>query len=158
MIHKLEDDLKFTLRIVGSGPDENKLKKLAESFHLLDRKIFFEGLKDNAEVYDYLHRCDFLIMNSRFETFSLICAEAMSCGKPVLATRCGGPNEFVNATTGVLIEPDNDEELKMEFLKMLAHFRNFDSGQIKNYSIELFSMDKVGAAFQKVYTSIITSG
>lgn len=156
MISQLEDDILFHLRIIGGGPDEGKLKKLAASFNLLDRKIFFEGLKDNAEVYTYLQRCDFLIMNSRYETFSLICAEAMSCGKPVLATTCGGPNEFVNAETGLLIEPDNDAELKKNFLYMLRHFQSYDPVQITNYANELFSMRKVGQAFQKLYSSIIS--
>ncbi len=155
MIGELKDDVKFKLQIIGSGPDEKELKKLAASFNLINRIIFFEGLKNNIEVYSYLKECDFLIMNSRFETFSLICAEAMSCGKPVLATRCGGPNEFVNSTTGILIETDNNAELMKEFKYMLLHFQNFDSNHIKNYANSLFSADKVGMAFQNVYSSII---
>ena len=150
------DEKSFVLRIIGGGADEEKLKKLAAGFHLIDRKIFFEGPKNNNEVYDYLRQCDFLIMNSRYETFSLICAEAMSCGKPVIATRCGGPNEFVNADTGLLIEPDNASELKSGFSFMLNNFQNYDSAFIKNYSNDLFSMKKISETFQILYNSIIT--
>ena len=152
MISQIDNTLPFILRIIGGGPDEVKLKKLASDLNLLGNKIFFEGQKNNSDVYTYLKDCDFLILNSRYETFSLICAEAMSCGKPVLATACGGPNEFVNTETGLLIEPENDLELKNKFLFMLGNFKNFDSIRISNYANEQFSMEKAGKAFQMLYS------
>ena len=155
MISQTDHASPFILRIIGGGPDEAKLKKLASDLNLRDRIIFFEGQKNNSEVYTYLRNCDFLILNSRYETFSLICAEAMSCGKPVLATACGGPNEFVNTETGLLIEPENELELKNKFLYMLGHFKNYDSVRIKQYANELFSMEKAGKAFQMLYSIIL---
>ena len=154
MISQTDHTSSFTLQIIGGGQDENKLKKLASDLNLLDGIIFFEGQKNNSEVYNYLRNCDFLILNSRYETFSLICAEAMSCGKPVLATACGGPNEFVTKETGLLIKPDNDEELKENFEFMLKHFHEYDSLWIANYAKSMFSMEKVGKAFQILYSSI----
>ena len=154
MISKIDQKLPFILQIIGGGPDESILKKLASDLNLLDRKIFFEGQKNNSEVYTYLRNCDFLILNSRYETFSLICAEAMSCGKPVLATACGGPNEFVIKETGLLIKPDNDKELKENFEFMLKNFHDYDSVWIANYAKSMFSMEKVGKAFQLLYSSI----
>ena len=154
MISRTDHASPFILRIIGGGPDEDKLKKLASDLNLLDRIIFFEGQKNNSEVYTYLRNCDFLILNSRFETFSLICAEAMSCGKPVLATACGGPNEFVIKETGLLIKPDNDEELKENFEFMLKHLHEYDALWISNYAKSMFSMEKVGKAFQILYSSI----
>ncbi|MFI5219896.1 MAG: glycosyltransferase, partial [Bacteroidia bacterium] len=97
--------------IVGGGHDREKLEMLAKDLSVLNKNIFFHGMKTNEQVYEYLKECDFLIMNSRFETFSSICAEAMSCGKPVIATRCGGPEEFVIPETGMLISPDTPAEL-----------------------------------------------
>lgn len=154
MISQIDNALPFILRIIGGGPDEVKLKKLASDLNLLGSKIFFEGQKNNSDVYTYLKDCDFLILNSRYETFSLICAEAMSCGKPVLATACGGPNEFVIKETGLLIKPDSDAELKENFEFMLENFHKYDSIWIENYSKSLFSMEKVGKAFQILYSSI----
>lgn len=157
MIGSLDDEIPFNLKIIGRGPDEMKLKKQAKELNLLGNKIFFEGLKPNNEVYDFLRNCDFLVMNSRYETFSLICAEAMSCGKPVLATRCGGPDEFITPDTGILIETDNDVELRKNFLYMLAHYRDFDAVKIKEYSYRLFSKEKIGHAFHQLFQSIIIS-
>ncbi len=155
MISELPEDLHFQLKIIGHGKDEATLKKLASSFNLLNTKIFFEGLKTNEGVYQYLLDSDFLVMNSLYETFSLICAEAMSCGKPVLATRCGGPNEFITAETGILTEPGNKSELKKNFLFMLANHRSFNPVIIREYVQNLFSQSKVSQDFQRFYESIV---
>lgn len=157
MIAGLETEIPFSLRIIGRGPDEVMLKNLAAENGLLNKKIFFEGLKPNHVVLEYLQRSDFLLMNSRYETFSLICVEAMSCGKPVLATRCGGPDEFITPQTGILFEVGNASELKKNFLYMLNHFREFNSEMIKDYSYSLFSKEKISAAFHELFR-LVKSG
>ena len=153
MISRLNVNIPFQLTIIGGGRDEMKLKKLATDLNLFNKKIFFEGLKTNKEVYNFLSDCDFLLMNSRHETFSLICAEAMSCGKPVLATRCGGPEGFVTAEAGILIESDNDDQLLENFKYMLSHFKEYDSKKIIENTQKLFSMEKIVLLFHEVYSS-----
>jgi glycosyltransferase involved in cell wall biosynthesis len=157
MVAAIRSSESFELHIVGHGRDEQKLKKLVTDLNI-DDIVFFEGVKSNSEVYDYLKRCDFLVMNSRFETFSLICAEAMSCGKPVLATRCGGPNDFVSEETGVLIEPGNDFELQTEFLKMIKVFPSYDQSKIMEHARKLFSADVVAGSFEQVFKTLSYRG
>lgn len=53
------------------------------------------------EVAGFFCECDFFVLNSNFETFSVVTAEALAYGKPVIATRCGGPEEFVNKIMGI---------------------------------------------------------
>jgi glycosyltransferase involved in cell wall biosynthesis len=155
MIAYLPREMRVILKIVGGGPDEKKLKQLTEENGLINRKIFFEGLKKNSEVYQYLSECDFLIMNSRFETFSLICAEAMSCGKPVLATRCGGPDEFINSDCGILIEPDDTESLKRNFEFMINNYDKFDPIKIKTHVINRFSKEIISKSFHDLYSALL---
>jgi glycosyltransferase involved in cell wall biosynthesis len=157
-VNSLNTTIDFQVHIIGRGPDEEHLKRIAESLGLLNRKVFFEGLKTNDEVYQFLAQCDFLVMNSRYETFSLICAEAMSCGKPVLATRCGGPNEFVQEKTGILIEPGNEEELKKNLIFMLNNYKKYNPDEIKEYIRSLFSKEKVAVSFMNFYESALLSG
>ncbi|MEP7170082.1 MAG: glycosyltransferase, partial [Bacteroidota bacterium] len=147
-------DVRFD--IVGGGHDKEKLEQLAVELLLMNKKVFFHGMKTNEEVYQYLHQCNFLIMNSRFETFSSICAEAMSCGKPVIATRCGGPDEFVIPLTGILIEPDNQQQLVSALKNMVENHSNYDAQQIKKYAIEKFNADVIGKQFFEIYKSILS--
>ena len=142
--------------IVGGGHDREKLEKLTAELSLLNKNIFFHGIKTNLEVYQYLHECNFLVMNSRFETFSSICAEAMSCGKPVIATHCGGPDEFVIPLTGILIEPGNHQELVAAITNMIENYSKYDSLQIKTYAVEKFNAAAIGKQFFEIYKSILS--
>ncbi len=144
------------LHIIGHGKDELMLKTLARELNLLGTIVFFYGVKTNEEVFQYLHATDFLVMNSRFETFSLICIEAMSCGKPVIATRSGGPNEFMNDTNGILIEPDNHEELVAAIKKMILTYQFFESEKLKKFALTHFSAMNVGEKFFKLYNRVLT--
>ena len=88
MLAKVTEPFRF--EIIGEGKDVVQLTQLARDLDLLDRNVFFLGRKTNEEVLRHLHEIDCLLVNSRFETFSMITAEALSAGTPVIATRCGG--------------------------------------------------------------------
>lgn len=143
------------LRIIGAGKDETLLKHLAAELGLLNSSVFFDGLKSNAEVYDYLKQCDFLVVNSRFETFSLICAEAMSCGKPVIATRCGGPEELITLQTGTLIPIDDPIQLSAAISNMILHPENFDPEVIRKYAFEKFNPENAATLFENVFCNVL---
>jgi len=143
------------LHIIGHGADEAMLKKLASDLNLFDRVVFFHGVKKNEEVFQYLYDCDFLVMNSRFETFSLICAESIACGKPVIATRCGGPQEFITPYNGILINPDSPEELKNAIIKMMNDYKTYNSEQMKATMLTKFSTERIGQSFFSIYKTII---
>ena len=145
------------LKIVGGGKDEENLKSYSKKLGLFGSTVFFEGQKNNSDVYDYLKQCDFLVVNSRYETFSLICAEAMSCGKPVIATRCGGPEEFVTEQTGILIPVDDPEKLRAAIFNLLSEPGKFQEALIRRYAEEHFSSKTAASLFKKVYQKAIDS-
>jgi len=142
------------LKIIGHGKDHQMLKDLTAKLSLKGDDIKFEGLKSNEDVYKALWNCDFLLMNSRFETFSLICAEALSCGKPVIATRCGGPEEFINSENGLLIPVDDDETLGKSIIFMAKNHQTYNSEKILDDSRKRFSPEVVGAELCSIYKKI----
>ena len=110
---------------------------------------------DNEEVYKYLSECSFLVMNSNLETFSLICAEALCRGKPVVATRCGGPEDFLSEETGMLIEPGNDVQLSDAMQRMIQQFRNYEPSKLKMFATDHFSADKIGKMYVDIYLNLL---
>jgi glycosyltransferase involved in cell wall biosynthesis len=146
-------DIEF--HIIGEGKDRQKLETLASEMNLLNKNVFFHGIKSNEEVYEMLSAIDFLIMNSNFETFSLICAESISCGKPVVATRCGGPQEFVTEKTGILVEPGNHHELVSAIQKMVKEYRNYSAEDLRKEVEIKFSFDVVARKLVGIYKSIL---
>jgi len=70
---------------VGSGPYENSLRKKAGSMGLLGKNVFFLGRVGDAELVECYSGASLLFFPSTYDTFGLVCVEAMLCGLPVVA-------------------------------------------------------------------------
>ncbi len=149
----MEHKLKYW--IVGDGRDRQPLEELAGSKGLLGETVKFFGRKTNKEVLRIISQCDFLVMNSVTETFSVVTAEALLAGKPVVATRCGGPEIFVNDSNGILIEVGNYKELKEAIGSMIQTYKDFDQGAIRAGVKERFSSKAIGLKLKAIYDEIL---
>ncbi|HVM08451.1 MAG TPA: glycosyltransferase [Acidimicrobiales bacterium] len=88
------------LDIVGDGPLRRDLEAQARRDGVVVR---FHGLLPKPAVADRLRRADAFVIASDFETFCVAAVEALACGTPVVATRCGGPEQFVTPEVGRLV-------------------------------------------------------
>jgi len=123
------------LLIVGSGPEEVKLKQRAND------GILFLG--SQADVTPYLQAADLFVLPSAAEGLSLALLEALACGLPVIATSVGGNPEVIrHMETGWLTPPDDPLALTeaivtlLEDEKLQSKLReNARAHAIKNYSL-----------------------
>lgn len=83
----------FQLEIIGEGSQFENLKDKIQKYKL-ENKIFLRGYLDNP--YKYVADSDVFVCSSRAEGYSLVIAEAMVLGIPILTTNCSGPNELVD--------------------------------------------------------------
>jgi glycosyltransferase involved in cell wall biosynthesis len=80
--------MKFPLKIIGAGQDEDRLRRLAgPSVELL-------GWQSDSEIRQHYARCKALLFPGE-EDFGIVPLEAMACGKPVIAYAKGGALETV---------------------------------------------------------------
>ncbi len=102
---KAFNNLKLPLKIIGSGSELKKLKKIAHS------NIEFLGeLSDQKRNY-YLSRCRAFIY-PQIEDFGISALEAMASGRPVIALRAGGALETVTeGVSGVFFDEQTWESL-----------------------------------------------
>ena len=63
------------------------------------------GRIEQSQVADWMSACDVLCQPSLIEPFGQALLEAMTSERPVVATRIGGPSEFVRPGAGVLVDP-----------------------------------------------------
>ncbi len=147
----------FQYHIIGSGKDADKLFKLTQASGFSDDEIVFHGLQSNDYVLDFVNRVDCIIINSFYETFSVIAAEALLAGKPLICTKCGGIDDFVDNECGILIEPDNNLQLKNAIITMLQNARHYDSKKLKQKVSMRFNSDVVGKQLNEIYRSYIKS-
>lgn len=110
------DNIKYELWILGEGWARPKLEELINKYNLSNVKLL--GFKENP--YKYISKGDLFVCSSKNEGFSLVIAEAMILGLPVISTNCSGPNELLNfGQFGYMVE--NNEEALYEGLKEIIN-------------------------------------
>lgn len=144
----------FLLDIIGSGPMKNSYEETVKTMGLAD-VVSFYGYQSDSELVRFMELCDFFVLPSVQENFGVVLIEAMACGKPVIATRCGGPEDFVTDEVGILIPPKDVEALAKALMQMLDHFEAFNSSAIARYAQERFSHKTVGALLHSIYEGLI---
>jgi L-malate glycosyltransferase len=120
----------FEVHLGGDGPLGSSLKTMAVNLGIADRCRFL-GMLSREEVREQMRACDVFVLPSLGETFGIVNGEAMACGKPVLSTRCGGPEYVVTPETGILVTPGNPQELADAMASFLNHDRPFDPERIR---------------------------
>lgn len=84
------------LRIVGRGPEQSKLERLASDLGVADR-VTFVGQLSQAELVTHYSAADILVLASSREGWANVLLESMACGTPVVATNIWGTPEVVSA-------------------------------------------------------------
>jgi glycosyltransferase involved in cell wall biosynthesis len=92
------------LRIVGAGPLHPSLSTRVSELGL-DPVATLVGMRSRGETASIIADSHMYVCSSRHETFGIAPAEALSVGRPVVATRCGGPERFVDDSCGAIVEP-----------------------------------------------------
>ncbi len=141
---------KALLLIIGGGQDAATLQELATDLALTDI-VIFKGRKENQYVLRFLNHIDCLVINSRYETFSMVTAEAMMAGKPVISSRCGGPEQFIDQQTGILVDVDANDQLTQAMLYMMEHYTDYHPTIIQQKIGEKYGAEKVGTVFNDIY-------
>ncbi|MGD9035998.1 MAG: glycosyltransferase [Syntrophobacterales bacterium] len=143
----------WCLDLVGDGPARQEYERMAADLGLVD-KIIFRGFKTKEEVGELMRQADIFVLPSLFETFSVVAAEALVSGLPVLATRCGGPEEFITDDVGVLVPPGDAKVLGQGLDHMLDDLSRFSADRISHYATNRFSHNRVGVQLHNIYLNL----
>ena len=142
------------LHIGGHGPLRPELDRLIAKLGLGDRVKFF-GLMTREEVRNMLRRSHALVSSSLVETFGVSVAEAIACGRPVVATICGGPEDYVTDRSGVLVEPGNVDMLAAGMQQMVEHYGRYDPEEVRADCVNRFSEDVIVRELVTLYQDVL---
>jgi len=117
--------------------------------------VQFLGRLPNMLVLDHMASAFAVLVNSRVETFSVVTGEALAQGKPVIATRCGGPEAFITPENGLLIAPGDDAALAAAMLAVTREAVNWDPEAIRRTVGDRFGPPAVGRALCDAYRSAL---
>lgn len=142
------------LRIGGDGPERTALQAQARVLGLEDRVRWLGGLHPE-QVPDVLAGADALVLASRHETFGVVLAEALAAGRPVLATRCGGPESVVHDGVGRLVPTEDVPALAQGLAWLHQHSSDFDPEALRQDALQRFGPAAVARRLQAVYVRVL---
>ena len=121
VIRALAEIGRGSLIIAGEGPEEGRLRAVAESLGIVDR-IRFVGRIEHTQLPDYYSAADVLVLASRREGWPNVLLESMACGTPVVATGVNGTPEVVRAPeAGRIAESRTVVSIASAVATVLAH-------------------------------------
>ena len=130
----------FHLDIIGSGSDEESLLSyINEKGEVFRQKVTLTG-KWMVDPWKSIKEVDALILNSRYEGFGMVLAEAMARGVPCISTDCYvGPSDIIkHGVNGYLFEPGDQKSFKSSIYKIM-------DGELKS------SQDQISATVEHMY-------
>jgi len=152
--HKFKDNSNVRLKIGGDGPLRKQLESKAKDLKI-ERQVIFTGLLSREKVLREMINCDVFVLSSTFETFGVVLIEALACGKPVVATKCGGPEDIVNSTNGYLVPKKNVRALGNAMEDIYLNIDKFDPYQIRKDCLLRFGEDTFVARLKSIYANLL---
>jgi glycosyltransferase involved in cell wall biosynthesis len=143
-----------TLRIGGDGPYLDSYKKMAIDLKI-SQNIHWLGMLDKSSAREEFQQCDAFVLPSRHESMGVVFAEAMACGKPVIATICGGPEEFIDKSTGFLVPPNEVGPVTEAMEKMITDLPHFNGAVIRKTFETRFSSRVVVQQISHLYHNLL---
>lgn len=155
LIELMKDLPNWKLVIVGDGPEKRNLDSIIQNLELRDR-VILAGAISREELLNYLYQARVFVLNTSFESFSFQVVEAMSTGVPVVTTNIGNLAEIIeNGKEGILVEPNNKEQILMA-IKKFDEDQNFRDMIIINArkKSQEFSIERTIEALVKTFNTL----
>ena len=134
--------------------EELRLQRMVGELNLKDR-VRFAGKQPLSELVRFMQQSAALVLPSRAESLGMVLVEALACGTPVVATRCGGPEDIVNERVGVLVPPEDPEALACGIEHILDHPADYEPSKLRAHALENFGQESVGRRLSEVYQNAV---
>lgn len=150
-----------TLAVVGESyfrsyqREYDRLQQLVDDLQLRSR-VNFVGKRRPPELVHCIQESAVLVLPSRAESFGMVLVEALACGRPVVATRCGGPEDIVSEEVGVLVPPGDPAALAAGITQVLDRRSEYDPAKLRAYALERFGLESVGKRLQGLYAEALS--
>jgi glycosyltransferase involved in cell wall biosynthesis len=143
--YSAESSMNIELTIVGTGPQADILKNREIPVNL---KVSWTGYLNRSAIAELLQKTHIFLHASDIETFSIVTAEALSTGTPVLASNTGALPELVDEQNGILVE--NTNECWLKGIREIVT-RHYDYQAIAFHNQNKYSPAQIGNSIISIY-------
>ncbi len=147
-----------TLKLVGasqSGGGSKQFRIQAEQNQVAEW-VDFEQALPWSEMPKVMAAADIFVLPSYYDSFGIVLIESMACGIPVVATKCGGPEQLVDNTVGRLAEIGDPESLANAIGEVIDSYGNFDTEIIRKRSLR-YDYKSVAQQIFQMYKKILNA-
>jgi glycosyltransferase involved in cell wall biosynthesis len=141
------------LLILGSGPEEDKVKETVKS----KPNLHFLGYQPKDKTIALIRGSDILIQPSLMEGVSSSLLEAMACKIPIIATNIGGNKEILeHDKTAILVESNSHEKIPDKILDLLSNKKkSMELAENAFTKVSQYDWSIVGNQYLKIYSSLL---
>lgn len=142
------------LWLVGDGSLQEEVEKQVQ-LKGLQEYVKFLGLR--KDIPELMNQSDVLLLPSDWEGVPLVVLEAMTAGKPIIATQVGGVPELVEeGVTGLLVPPRDPDALAAAILRLAREPKLIEQmGQAgRRRALERFDIHRTAGAYEELYLKL----
>ena len=154
-IHYLTPDSQQVEFVIGGDGEKLKEYQLLASKLGISHLVTWLGAVSRDLAPQLFRDSDVFVLPSRHETFGIVYAEALASGKPIIATRCGGPEFIVNELNGLLVDVGDIESLSYALQNMIETHLDYNAQAIRDDFQNRFSKKAVVNNIFDVYEALL---
>jgi len=153
-IQAFKNNKDVRLVIAGDGPCYNNLQKMIYE-HQMEKQIILFGQASRTQVLELMQSSNSFVLSSKKETFGVVIIEAMSCGLPVVSTRCGGPENIITDKSYGLLCEQNKDSLSLSMIEVRNNKDKYIPDLIRKYVVDNYSESVVVNKLVNIYQHIL---
>ncbi len=146
----------WELVVGGAGPEADRLADMVRRFGL-EEKVRFVGRLARSQVRSWMQWTDVLVLASRYENLPGVIAEALLSDRPVIATRCGGPEWMLTPEVGILVRPEDPDDLASAIEAAIRGGLRPVPGAARAHGVAHFSQERWLAEIEDVFARAVTT-
>lgn len=151
---KFKGNVLVRLKIGGDGPLKKQLQAEINDLGIADQ-VVLTGMLSHDRVLFEMQNCNAFVLPSIFETFGVVLIEALAVGKPVVATKCGGPEDIINPNNGILVPPKEVQALAEAMSNIYSNINKYDASYLRNDCLLRFGKAAFVERLRNLYNTII---
>ena len=150
------------LKVYGEGPLREELQSYADRLELNGKDIFVGAFTSREDLHKIMLQTDIFVMPSILEGQPVALVEAMSYGRPIVATKVGGIPELIqDGVSGLLCEPADSDCLTQKISRLIEDpdlLSRLGSAARKCYELGPFQPAAVCENFVSIYRRALQGG
>jgi glycosyltransferase involved in cell wall biosynthesis len=140
-------------RIGGEGELQTTYQMLAKKLNISDRIQWLDEFSRQRAAHEF-QNCHAFVLPSIHESMGVVYAEAIACGKPIIASRSGGAEFIVNKNNGILVDINAPQQLAAAMDDMVENHSRYDPQIIRADFLKRFSSSVISKKIHTLYQSL----